>query len=315
MVRFLLGAACLLTAVAADATVYTYSFTGSTPVGNYPTSLQAGNMTGYDGRVISQGTFVTSASNAITAMTGTFDGKALSYLTNPSAPNVYYDGHFHYDDLLAPDQSSVLDMNGVAFTIGATEYNLFGTPQIAGSPYYTYDTALAPDNIHHEHWYGNLAITQVTPVTVAGGTQADPTVLTQEAVSAITGSVGPDALDQFYSFNWNGENPFTSTVSIGDAAQSDSFQLILSGNGVNEIVDLNAANGFNATLNKDLLAGAYTIGITATVDVDPSFTITFGSALNSDVPEPTTWETLLGGLGICGATLRKRKTQLRAKIA
>lgn len=324
---------CCLIATAARATTYNYTFKAVTPAGG---TYAPGGPRDYGyvalpaGAVIGSGTLSVSdtvnhhqspnptdcpgvrcdiQSRTITSMTGTFLGEALTFYANPNPPDLFSVGRYIGNDQLVGNQDWLLDAGGLIFstpTLGTSNLLGFGDPTYP--PYGLYDSNQinAPTRTGEatEHFYGDFAITLAEETMVPGGSEDAPTALPFGSVSAINGLIGPGNLQQFYSFDWTG-GLFTSTAKITDAQSSDNFRFILNGPGTRQNLKFNADDNFTKTISADLAPGRYSIGLLATLDVDPAFSILFGSAVGSSAPEPASWMTMILGFGAIGAATRR----------
>ncbi|MGH7018094.1 MAG: PEP-CTERM sorting domain-containing protein [Caulobacteraceae bacterium] len=107
-------AAAALFAGSAGAAVIPFSFTGT----NRPLSV-VGTLTTTG---VPNGVF----GEDVTAMSGTVDGSAFTFIPNPDAPNAVNtpDNAFNYDDNFDVSTSSP-DAAGLLFSVGNIEYNLY----------------------------------------------------------------------------------------------------------------------------------------------------------------------------------------------
>lgn len=304
--------AALLAALSVPASAQTYSFKYTAASGAV---LGTGTLT-TDGVTYDASAFAGAGATgtAVTSMTGSFEGQALTYVAAPHPPQSVSDGGYSYGDGLLLNGSMLLDEGGlVVGTAGALgRGNLLGfaDPQFGAAPY----------NWIFEHgpnvgFPGYLAVSPLVGavVTMPGGSAASPAALPSGEISVIAGAIGPAALEQFYSFSWGG-GAFSTTASVTGAAATDTFDLDLFGSGVNVLTRLDAADNFIGGLDiANLAAGRYTIGLSADVNVDPDFTIQFDAPIGSAVPEPSIWATLLLGLGLAGAALRRRRPSIAAR--
>ena len=132
-------------------------------------------------------------------------------------------------------------------------------------------------------------------VSTPGGPIGNPVTLGSN-VSQVTGMIGGVGTQAFYRFFWGG-GLFSATASVGatDPLAIYNFGLFTQDLGLLAKVDLFEENGFSNTIAMALASGTYTIGIDATNQPDPPFSITFDTPVNG-VPEPVTSTLLLTGL-------------------
>jgi hypothetical protein len=303
----------------ASAQNYNFRYTSTTG-----TVLATGTLT-TDGGTYDASAFAGAGAtgSAVTSLTGSFAGQALVFTANPHPPQQVSNGYAIGDDLLLYGSGTRLDEGGLVLgTSGPLgRGNLLGFSTAPDGSSYTE----APYIWVFEHgprtgYLGNLTLTDApgAVVTTPGGTMAAPTALPSGQISAISGAIGPQALEQYYSFDWAG-GAFGTTAAVTGAAPADLFTLMLFGNRVNIAASLNQANGFLAGLNVvDLAPGRYSVGLAADVNVDPDFTLRFdapiGIAATAAVPEPAAWAMMMVGIGAGGALMRRRKISGRGAV-
>jgi len=139
-----------------------------------------------------------------------------------------------------------------------------------------------------------------------GGPASAPVVLVSgTTLGAITGTIGGDGSEDYYSFFWGGgEFSVTTTITGANpgASYGFSFNPVFSGC-ANGPVALNSSNHFSYTYVSSplLAAGQYCIGIDANSANDPAFMLTFNTPVaGSSTPEPSDFALLSIGLGIIG---------------
>ena len=300
----------------ASAQSYNFRYTGTTG-----TLLATGTLT-TDGTTYDASTFAGAGAtgSAVTSFNGSFAGQTLVYTAPPHPPQQVSNGYSYGDDLLLNGSGPLLDEGGLilATTGSLGRSNLLGinVGDGADTPYiWTFE------NGPKTQFPGYFTLSEAfgAAVTTTGGTADAPTALPSGQVSAISGAIGPQALEQFYSFDWAG-GAFGTAASITGAAPTDLFTLSLFGNGLNIFTPLDQMNGFIGSLNvSNLAAGRYAVGLAADVNVDPDFTIRFdapvGLAVTPAVPEPATWGMMILGMGLIGSAMRlKQKVSTRVKF-
>jgi hypothetical protein len=125
-------------------------------------------------------------------------------------------------------------------------------------------------------------------------------------LTGIDGAIGPDSLEQYYAFHWDG-GVFSASAGMSDADPADQFLLRLIGGDADWSSVLGVDNGFAGSIGGYLAAGDYRIGISGDVAMDPDFHIDFATPLGqSAAPEPASWAMLLLGFGMVGWRRRGR---------
>jgi hypothetical protein len=153
-------------------------------------------------------------------------------------------------------------------------------------------------------------LTIAAELNLQGGPSTSPTLLDVPLVAVITGTIGAQSPEDYYSFFWAG-GAFNATGSITGPTNTGASYLFSegvagscsSGGGAT----LNGNDNFSATIAfTNLVAGQYCIGIDANNINDPTFAINFNTPV-AGVPEPSGCVLLSAGLGIL-SRLRGRLT-------
>jgi hypothetical protein len=167
-----------------------------------------------------------------------------------------------------------------------------GTPSIRSSTYQT----------------GGLTSTLTN---FQGGTSAAPVFLFSALpVGGVTGSIGGQGSEDYYSFNWGG-GAFSATASITGANSLASYLFSAGVTGTcssGGSATLNSGDNFTGTISIASLApGTYCIGLNANNPNDPAYALTFNTALPAQTPEPSDFVLLSAGLGMISLLYLKKR--------
>lgn len=148
-------------------------------------------------------------------------------------------------------------------------------------------------------------------LTLQGGTAVAPvSIQVAGTVLAITGSIGGYSSEDYYSFYWTGGS-FSATASLTGAPNPSSSYLFSAGLAgtcdSGGSAALNNADGFTGTINANLGAGQYCIGIDANNISDPQFTLDFNTPVTAQAPEPNCF--VLFSIGAAGIGLLRCKAR------
>jgi hypothetical protein len=139
-----------------------------------------------------------------------------------------------------------------------------------------------------------------TLINYQGGAATAPALLPGgQPVAQIGGAIGGSGTQDYYTFQWTG-GAFSATASLSGAASAASY--LFSEGAAGDCAGLanttlNSGDGFAGTLTiGNLAAGTYCIGINANSPIDPAFTLTFNTPVESTAPEPATSLFLSAGL-------------------
>ena len=146
-----------------------------------------------------------------------------------------------------------------------------------------------------------------------GGTSSSPVFLIGGVpIKAVSGTIGGDGSQAFYSFLWGGGS-LDIGASVMGAPGTASY--LLSGGGLNSCTNLgsqslNSTDNFIGDLSLPNLApGQYCVGLNASDLADPDFKLTFNAPISS-APEPTSIGLVLAGLAAIGLRRVARKFTL-----
>jgi hypothetical protein len=148
-----------------------------------------------------------------------------------------------------------------------------------------------------------------------GGTSSAPVFLIGGVpITAVSGTIGGDGSQEYYSFLWGGGS-LSIGASVTGAPGTASY--LLTGGGSNNCSNLgsqslNSSNNFSNTLSLASLApGQYCIGLSASDLADPNFELTFSTPVSA-VPEPTTFVLLSFGMATISVLRRTHNSRQRS---
>jgi hypothetical protein len=141
-----------------------------------------------------------------------------------------------------------------------------------------------------------------------GGTSSAPVFLIGGVpIQAVSGTIGGDGSQAYYSFLWAGGS-LNIGASVTGASGAASY--LLSGGGSNSCTNLgsqslDSSDNFSGALSLPNLApGQYCVGLNASDLADPDFKLTFDTPISS-TPEPASVGLVLAGLAaILGIRLK-----------
>jgi len=147
-----------------------------------------------------------------------------------------------------------------------------------------------------------------------GGTSSAPTVIVGASIGEITGTIGGNGSQDYYSFFWGGgQFSATATITGANPGASYAFSFNPSFSGcANGPITLNSSDNFSYTyVSSPLLsAGQYCIGIDANSANDPAFALTFNTPVEGvTTPEPSTFLPLSVGLGMVSVLRLARRSR------
>jgi hypothetical protein len=154
--------------------------------------------------------------------------------------------------------------------------------------------------------------TQVAALVLQGSSSSTPVFLPSgEPVAEVTGTIGGQGTQDYYTFLWTG-GAFSASASITGETAGASYLFSQGGAGGcsgGGTATLNSGDSFSSTISvADLAPGRYCIGIDANNANDPAFALTFNTPVNG-VPEPSFLVLLSIGLGTI-SVLRLTKRSL-----
>jgi hypothetical protein len=143
-------------------------------------------------------------------------------------------------------------------------------------------------------------LTIAAELNLQGGPGTSPTLLDVPLVAVVTGTIGAQGTEDYYTFLWGG-GPFSATGSItGPTNNGASYSFSEGDTCGSGGATLDGTDSFTATITiPNLAAGQYCIGIDANNVNDPTFAINFNTPVGG-VPEPSAFVLLAAGLGIIG---------------
>jgi hypothetical protein len=164
---------------------------------------------------------------------------------------------------------------------------------------------------------GAWSLTNPLSFVLQGGGPTGPQFLSGEGlVGSVTGTIGGQGSEDYYGFSWPG-GAFSASASLTGAGSSASYLFSAGVTGTcggAGSATLNSSDSFAGTIAiPDLAPGQYCIGLDANSLSDPTFTLTFNTPVNSDIPEPSSVILLSIGVGTIGA-LKSRNTRSRAGL-
>ncbi|MGD0297805.1 MAG: hypothetical protein ABSE86_11870 [Bryobacteraceae bacterium] len=207
--------------------------------------------------------------------------------------------------------TSGLDLMGSPFTcasVGGCIFSYNNSVQNLGT--ITWGPGLFPpsNGFSTTFQFQSLTGTQLTATLTnfQGGNSSDATLLPSgEPVAQVTGTIGAQGSEDFYSFLWAG-GLFSATASMTNPPSAGSYLFsegIAGSCNSGGTQTLNSGDNFTSTIAiADLPAGQYCIGIAATSPNDPGFALTFNTPVTgTGTPEPSGLVFMLSiGLGMMG---------------
>jgi len=185
--------------------------------------------------------------------------------------------------------------------------NIFGgAAQFYYQPLTQFGTYAAYD--HLGDLLGTLTI--AAELNLQGGPGTSPTLLDVPLVAVVTGTIGAQGTEDYYSFLWSG-GAFSATGSITGPTNNGASYLFSEGDtcGSGGNATLDGTDNFTGTIAiANLAAGQYCIGIDANNVNDPTFAINFNTPVEG-VPEPSTLWLVGAGIGL--AAFLRRSITLR----
>jgi hypothetical protein len=147
------------------------------------------------------------------------------------------------------------------------------------------------------------SLTIADELNLQGGPGTSPILLDVPLVAVVTGTIGGQSSEDYYSFIWAG-GAFSATGSItGPTNPGASYSFsegIVGSCSSGGSATLDGSDTFTGTISiTNLPAGQYCIGIDANNVNDPTFAINFNTPVQG-TPEPSTFVLICAGLGIAG---------------
>jgi len=159
----------------------------------------------------------------------------------------------------------------------------------------------------------NAVVTPTLPTLIQGGSSLAPIELPVGQTTEIAATIGGAALQDYYSFFWEG-GAFSATASVVGATTGGSYSLsegaLGACTGSNSSL-LDSSNGFSNTVTVgNLPAGQYCVGLATSDTSDPLLTLTFNSAVTGEAaPEPSSLTLLLVAAAAAGLVFRLRRSE------
>ena len=181
--------------------------------------------------------------------------------------------------------------------IAATALFAFAAPAAADTVVVSGDTTGAPTY--------NRALTTTTLSAVGTDNPYEVTTFTVDTTGTYTLALNSDVFDTFlslYSPSFDPSNALANILAVDDDGGPD-FNSLISFTLTSGTTYLAVATGFAP---EDF--GAYTL----TLDGPGDITLGGGGGL---VPEPATWAMMIGGFGLAGGALRRRKATVSVTYA
>lgn len=148
----------------------------------------------------------------------------------------------------------------------------------------------------------------VNPVSYPMYIVANPVASGQFAAQIAGYAFGPDTLGQTIT-DVAGQSYKLTFSRWQDVALPNGFSVTWNGATVFSEVDVLVAGYQQFTLT---VTGTGLDDLVFTAYNDPAFTYLDDVSLTTGVPEPTVWALMIGGFGLAGATLRRRRVTVAA---